>query len=140
MERVSGRAGTGKTRERLVAVTLTVSQNGMRSFQTQINQISDNLANMQTPGFQAQLTEQQALNHQSGSRTIQSSLKITPGPIKRTDRSLDLSLEGNQFFPVETDTGRGFLRSGRFQRDREGKHHPCRIGSSSPWSRGASTD
>lgn len=92
----------------------------MKSFRTQVDQIADNVANLQTPGFQAHLTEQQALSNQSGSTTIQTSLRTTTGPIKSTGRPLDLRLRGDQLFELETANGAEFIRSGRFGRDSDG--------------------
>lgn len=100
-------------------MSLTIAQNGMKSFQSQVNQIADNLANLQTPGFQAHLTEQQALGNQSGSTTIQTSLQTTKGPLKSTGRALDLSQRGQQLFQLETRNGTGYIRSGRFSSDSE---------------------
>ncbi len=85
--------------------------------------ISRNLAYMDTPGYRRsvvsfeQQLSQSAANQAPWQQGIQVPLEqrdFTPGQLEVTDRSLDVAIEGDGFFVVETPRGRAFTRAGVF--------------------------
>jgi flagellar basal-body rod protein FlgF len=92
-----------------------------------------NLANAQTPGFRAEreyfrsfLAEAQDQPSQVG-RAINrfgllggSQLSAAQGPMQRTGNPLDLGIEGQGFFAVQTANGLRFTRDGSFHRSQGG--------------------
>ncbi len=114
---------------------LYISSTGLRSQQEQIDVISNNVANMQTPGFKrgrvnfaevasspmsrdAQLT---AVSHGGGTRVASVSQEFASGAMQPTRGPLDLAIDGNGFFELEDANGnRFYTRSGRFHLDDQG--------------------
>jgi flagellar basal-body rod protein FlgF len=85
----------------------------------QLDHISHNLANVQTPGFKAQhLYALQSLQAQEGDGSAPSSLVLatdfSQGTHQKTGNPLDLSLQGEGFFVVQTPAGEAFTRKGDF--------------------------
>ena len=85
--------------------------------------ISRNLAYMDTPGYRRVIVsfEQQvdaAFEDQptwgQGVQVPLVSRDFTPGQLEVTERSLDVAIEGDGFFVVETPQGRAFTRAGVF--------------------------
>lgn len=79
--------------------------------------ISQNVANMQTPGYLAQhLSRDFAANLSGGTL-----LNLTAGSLKHTGQPWDLAVQGNAFFSVEVG-GQTFLtRNGEFHIDGQGQ-------------------
>lgn len=83
-----------------------------------------NIANAETPGFKRVLAnvnssaatssgeESTAYPEISGIR-----LDLTQGILRLTDRKLDVAIEGDGFFTIETENGLRYTRNGRFQLD-----------------------
>ncbi|MBB3804642.1 flagellar basal-body rod protein FlgG [Xanthomonas arboricola] len=115
---------------------LYISSTGLRGQQQQIDVISNNVANMQTPGFKrgrvnfaeianAPLPGQgigQATNvHGGGIRVSSTSVEFGAGALQPTRNPLDLAIDGDGFFEIENSNGeRFYTRSGRFHVDAEG--------------------
>ena len=88
-----------------------------------------NLANAQTPGYRAErdyfrsvLMGQDALNSQLG-RTVNDfglvggdRLNLAQGALQQTGNPLDLAIEGQGFFAVQTASGLRYTRDGSFHR------------------------
>ena len=93
-----------------------------------------NLANAQTPGYRAEreffrsaLLGPDALNSQLG-RTVNNfgllggdRLNMSQGALQETGNPLDLAIDGEGFFQVQTATGLRYTRDGSFQRSRSGQ-------------------
>jgi flagellar basal-body rod protein FlgF/flagellar basal-body rod protein FlgG len=93
-----------------------------------------NLANAQTPGYRAEreffrsaLLGPDALNSQLG-RTVNNfgllegdRLNMGQGALQETGNPLDLAIEGEGFFQVQTSNGLRYTRDGSFQRSRSGQ-------------------
>lgn len=93
-----------------------------------------NLANAQTPGYRAEreffrsaLLGVDALDSQLG-RTVNNfgllggdRLNLGQGALQQTGNSLDLAIEGQGFFEVQTANGPRFTRDGGFHRARNGQ-------------------
>jgi flagellar basal-body rod protein FlgF/flagellar basal-body rod protein FlgG len=92
-----------------------------------------NLANVQTPGYRAEreyfrsvLLGPDALNSQLG-RTVNNygllggdRLSMSQGSLQQTGNALDLAIEGEGFFQIQTSNGMRYTRDGGFHRARNG--------------------
>ena len=95
-----------------------------RSFQ--LEALSNNLANVDTVGYKSERTFYSVFNKSGGqlplSRYVnegtvlaQSSVDFQQGAFRTTGRSLDLAIEGNAFFMVQTPQGPRASRDGRLR-------------------------
>lgn len=108
---------------------------GLRSEQKQIDVISNNVANMQTPGFKrsrvnfvditslgaeaAGASAQQG--HGNGTRVASVSTLFSDGEMKMTQNPLDIAIAGTGFFELEGPDGASlYTRDGQFRLDTEG--------------------
>ena len=91
-----------------------------------LNQVSNNLANVDTPGFKKEtVTFDEMLYQANRSRQrVGKGLRINTvhaqGVVQKTDAPLDLAISGDGFFRVETPAGERYTRAGNFQRNNEG--------------------
>ncbi len=114
---------------------------GLRSMQTKMDVIGDNIANVNTPGFKAsRVTFADSFSEtlrsaasprgeSGGANAVQIGLGTTlasvdmvmsPGTLQLTGRSTDLAIQGNGFFIVSEGNERFFTRAGNFNRDVQG--------------------
>ena len=93
--------------------------------------VSRNLANVNVPGFRRMFVhhESNAGGDEGGSADSsgdkglgapQVAVDFAPGPTKRTERALDVSLMGDGFFAVEGPSGPLYTRNGSFHVNSEG--------------------
>lgn len=83
-----------------------------------LNLISQNVANMQTPGYRA---EHLRRDFAAGLSQNQVLLDLGDGALKRTGQPLDLALQGNAFFAVDLGNGQTALtRTGQLHLDPHG--------------------
>jgi len=86
----------------------------------QLDHIANNLANSGTSGFKVQqLHVLQTLEEDVGTEGIDPAATVlftdfSQGIIQRTDNPLDLALQGDGFFVVQTPEGQAFSRKGDF--------------------------
>ena len=114
---------------------LYISSTGLRSQQAQIDTISNNVANMQTPGFKksrvnfAEITsaalddarESQAQTKGDGSLVVSTLPVFSEGDVRQTQNPTDLAINGNGFFELENAQGdKVYTRSGEFRIDSDG--------------------
>lgn len=111
---------------------LYISATGLRSQQEQIDVISNNVANMQTPGFKrgrvnfAEIatlatTAGGAAGHGGGTQILSTSTLFAAGELRPTQNPLDLAIEGEGFFELDDGAGgRVYTRAGQFRVDQEG--------------------
>jgi len=91
-----------------------------------LNQVTNNLANVDTPGFKKEtVTFDEMLYQANRSRQrVGKGLRIDTihqqGVVQKTDAPLDLAISGAGFFKVETPAGVRYTRAGNFQRSNEG--------------------
>lgn len=115
---------------------------GMRSFQTKMDVIANNIANVNTTGFKSGRTQFQDMLSQTtataqgpsgnlggvnpqqiglGVRVGAVDTIMTGGPLQPTNRGLDFAIEGDGFFIVEASNGGNmYTRDGSFYVDHEG--------------------
>lgn len=111
---------------------LFISATGLRSQQEQIDVISNNVANMQTPGFKrgrvnfAEIAALSGANgeqaaHGGGTQVLSTSTLFSAGELRLTQNPLDLAIEGEGFFELEdAGGGRVYTRAGQFRVDQDG--------------------
>jgi flagellar basal-body rod protein FlgG len=114
-----------------------IAATGLLSAQEQFDQISNNMANAQTPGFkkddavEGDFAEMLISNLADDSTTPIGRLSLgheitgvrtdmSEGPIAQTGRQLDFALNGQGFFSVQTPQGVEYTRNGSFSRDGQG--------------------
>lgn len=126
-------------------LALDIGASGMLAQQTNVEVISNNIANMSTVGYKRQRTEFQDLIYQNRTRPgstssdagdvipagIQVGLGVKTGSVYRineqgsfqvTDNPLDLMINGRGFFQVERPDGQvGYTRNGQFQVNEDGE-------------------
>jgi flagellar basal-body rod protein FlgF len=108
----------------------------MLAEQTRQDQISNDLANASTPGYKADRSAQESFgamllqNTASGqqigtlglgTRISRVVTDLTPAPLKQTGEPLDLALDGQGFFEVQTTAGNRYTRDGQLVVDGGGK-------------------
>ena len=124
---------------------LKIAATGMSAQQTQVEVISNNLANMSTTGYNARRAEFADLHYQQatragaisasdgtvvptgvqrglGVRTTAVSMEIEQGALAVTGGDLDLAIEGKGYFEVAMPSGiSGYTRDGAFKRNGDGQ-------------------
>ena len=123
--------------------SLWTARTGLDAQQTQLDVISNNLANVSTNGFKrsravfedllyqtlrqpgAQQTQQNQISSGlqigTGVRPIATERLYSQGNLQQTGNSLDLAIQGNGFFQIEQPDGTiAYTRDGSFQLDSEG--------------------
>jgi flagellar basal-body rod protein FlgG len=124
--------------------SLHIAATGMQAQESQLDTISNNLANANTVGFKKVRADFQDLFYQnvrfagtqtsqttmsptglqigSGVRMVGTSRIDTQGAIKQTGNNLDLAVEGQGFFVIaQPDGTQAFTRSGQFKVDAQGR-------------------
>ena len=124
--------------------SLWIAKTGMEAQQTQLDSISNNLANVATNGYKrshaifedliyqnlrqtgANTTEQTqlptGLQIGLGVRPVATSRIFTQGNLQQTTNNLDLAIKGNGFFQIQMPDGTtAYTRDGAFQLDANGQ-------------------
>ncbi|MEO0384097.1 MAG: flagellar basal-body rod protein FlgG [Pseudomonadota bacterium] len=123
---------------------LYIASTGMMAQETNVEVISNNIANMRTAGFKKQRAEFQDLLYQnlrrvgaetseqgtilpsgvqigSGVMTAATPRIMSQGSIQPTDKELDMAISGDGFFQIQLpDGGTAYTRAGTFERDATG--------------------
>jgi flagellar basal-body rod protein FlgF len=108
---------------------LYVAASGMLAMQARQDQLSNDLANAATPGYKQDRTAQKAFgellvrnvagNQQVGTmaagvRLEEQTTDLRAAPLRSTDEPLDMAVDGEGYFGVQTDQGVRYTRNGRF--------------------------
>lgn len=124
--------------------SLWIARTGLDAQQTQLDIISNNLANVSTNGFKrsrgvfedllyqtlrqpgAQSTQQtqisSGLQIGSGVRPVATERIHTQGSLQQTGNALDMAIQGNGFFQIQLPDGTtAYTRDGSFQLDNQGQ-------------------
>ena len=110
---------------------LYTAGSGMAAYQSKLDVLANNLANVDTPGFKADLftlipsgvspLDLSGTTSPTGSvepgRTV---LDPSPGVLKHTGNPLDLAIVGPGMFVVQTPQGMAYTRAGNFSRNADG--------------------
>jgi flagellar basal-body rod protein FlgG len=123
--------------------SLNVAATGMAAQETQLDTISNNLANANTSGYKHQDAQFEDLLYQNtrsaaqnadgtvaptgtqvgtGVRVVATTRSFSQGTLTQTGNPLDIAIEGQGFFAVQkTDGTLGYTRAGSFQLDAQGR-------------------
>lgn len=124
--------------------SLWISKTGMQAQQTQLDVISNNLANTSTNGFKRANAVFEDLMYQNlrqvgansaeqselptglqlglGVRTVATSRSFAQGSLQQSNNNLDLAINGNGFLQVSMPDGTvGYTRDGSLQLDAQGR-------------------
>jgi flagellar basal-body rod protein FlgG len=124
--------------------SLWIAKTGLDAQQTNLDTISNNLANVSTNGYKRQRAVFEDLLYQTlrqpgaqssqqtqipsgltigtGVRTISTERIFTQGSLQRTDNALDMAINGNGFFQIQMPDGSvAYTRDGAFQKDSTGQ-------------------
>ncbi len=123
--------------------SLHIAATGMVAQETQLDTISNNLANANTVGYKRQETEFEDLLYQnvrssgpnaagavaptgtqvgSGSRVVATARFFAQGPLQQTGNPLDIAIEGSGFVAVTKSTGGvAYTRAGQLKLDGQGR-------------------
>lgn len=117
---------------------------GMEAMQTNIDNVANNLANVNTTAFKKSTAEFQDLYYQTlrapgtqvspdtnaptgvqvgvGVKTASVAKDFTPGAVKSTGRQFDFLIDGDGFFSVQRENGeQAYTRDGSFKVDGQGR-------------------
>jgi flagellar basal-body rod protein FlgG len=124
--------------------SLWISKTGMEAQQTQLDVISNNLANVSTNGFKRAHAVFEDLMYQNlrqvgsstseqstlptglqvglGVRTVATARNFSQGNLQQTGNNLDIAVQGAGFFQLTMPDGTiGYTRDGAFQVDNQGR-------------------
>lgn len=97
------------------------SLSGLFSFSQSLNTVSNNVANMNTPGFRGSDSFFDNIGGEDGARIAGEGLRTTAGAMKQTGTPTDLAIDGNGFFVLRDDSGNLFYtRAGQFRFNDQG--------------------
>jgi len=120
---------------------INAAASGMMAQQLNIDVISNNLANVNTPGFKALMPvfkrvsdielqekiKKDGFNQDKNIGTLSSGstldatiIDLKQGAMRKTDNKLDFAINGNGFFAIGTDNGDAYTRNGCFTLNEEG--------------------
>lgn len=97
------------------------------ALRTQLDVVANNIANANTAGFKAEmmLMSEVALPAEKGTelsyvQDFATARDFSPGALRATGNDLDLAIQGDGFFAVQTPDGVRYTRVGRFQLNGDG--------------------
>src|SRR6478736_110832 len=97
------------------------SLSGLFSFSRSLNTVSNNVANMNTPGFRGSDAFFSNINGGRGSRIAGEGLRTKAGDIRQTGNSTDLAVDGDGYFILrDTDGNFFYTRAGQFRFNDQG--------------------
>lgn len=105
-----------------------VAMSGAKNSETRQATIANNLANVTTPGFRAELASARAVaalgGPGAGTRAFvvqqTAAADLSPGIFQQTGRDLDVAVRGNGWLAVQTSSGEAYTRNGGFAIDSSG--------------------
>jgi len=91
------------------------------SFSKSLNTVSNNVANMNTPGFRGSDTFLENINGGLGSRVAGEGLRTQAGDLRQTGTPTDLAINGNGYFILRDTNGNlYYTRAGQFRFNDDG--------------------
>jgi len=97
---------------------------GLNALMNEYDAVSHNIANSNTAGFKKRLSSfstevqnfaDENFNPLAGSIDWETKIDFSQGPLKRTDRPLDVAMEGKGLLSLESPDGRLYTRNGSLQ-------------------------
>jgi flagellar hook protein FlgE len=97
------------------------SLSGLFSFSRSLDTVSNNVANMNTPGFRGSDSFFENVNGEHGTRITGQGLRTTAGDLRQTGNSTDVAMDGAGFFVLRDPNGSlHYTRAGQFLFDDQG--------------------
>ncbi|KUI97013.1 hypothetical protein VRK_38680 [Vibrio sp. MEBiC08052] len=87
---------------------------GLLSFSKGLNQISNNVSNMNTPGFKAKDVFYSSVSSDSGTYISGDTIRSKPGDIRRTGNATNVAIDGNGYFILRGEGKTYYTRAGQF--------------------------
>ncbi|MBI1890111.1 MAG: flagellar hook basal-body protein [Burkholderiales bacterium] len=114
---------------------ISIAAVGMENDLQRLNSISQNLANVSTPGYKRQISVARAFESLMGTEGVQAAgtrglnssadagvaIDHAVGTLRRTGNPLQLAVEGEGFFEVATERGSAYLRQATLRVDPSGR-------------------
>lgn len=98
------------------------SLSGLFSFSKSLDTVSNNVANMNTPGFRGSDSFFENVNGGRGTRIGGEGVRANAGDIRQTGTSTDLAIDGSGYFILRDEQGRFYYtRAGQFRFDEGGR-------------------
>ena len=115
--------------------SIAIAESGLQGYEKALQTISDNTANMNTPGFKGSTTQfsDMAFGEQAdggspfgqagdGLRSLGTSIDFSKGQMQATSNPLDLAVNGDGFFTTRDEQGNvHYTKDGAFKFDGEGQ-------------------
>ncbi|MEM6846606.1 MAG: flagellar basal-body rod protein FlgF [Pseudomonadota bacterium] len=92
---------------------------GALAMESRLNTVANNVANMSTPGFKAEVVNFEAVLSSHAKQTTLFAqegvphISMQPGAVQRTGNALDVAIQGDGFLQVQTGDGPKLSRDGR---------------------------
>lgn len=97
------------------------SLSGLFSFSKSLSTVSDNISNMNTPGFRGSDSFFSNVNGNRGARIAGDGLRVKEGDIRQTGNSTDVAIDGDGYFVLKDKEGNlYYTRAGQFRFDDNG--------------------
>ncbi|MCC4590142.1 flagellar hook-basal body complex protein [Xanthomonas campestris pv. cannae] len=97
------------------------SLSGLFSFSKSLDTVSNNVANMNTPGFRGSDAFLENLSGEHGTRIAGQGLRTTAGDLRQTGNATDVAVEGAGYFVLRDSAGAlHYTRAGQFAFDDRG--------------------
>ena len=107
-----------------------IALSGLHTRQEQLDRLASDIANASTAGYKMTRTSNTEANRPQFDAVFQSAIDVTTGgrrldtasgSINTTGRDMDVAIEGQGFFVVETPNGTRYTRNGHFARSAAGQ-------------------
>lgn len=86
----------------------------------QLDYSTNNIANVNTPGFKAMKLFYNTVNPATATSTPQVVVDYTPGTIYKTENVLDMAISGEGFFAIQSGSEIAYTKQGNFTLDKDG--------------------
>jgi flagellar hook protein FlgE len=97
------------------------SLSGLFSFSRSLDTVSNNVSNMNTPGFRGSDTFFENVNGGRGTSIGGEGLRTGAGDIRQTGNATDMAIDGNGFFVLRDTSGNlHYTRAGQFRFNDQG--------------------
>jgi flagellar basal body rod protein FlgG len=102
---------------------MEIAAAAMQNDTQRLAHISQNLANVQTPGYKRTVSVQRVFSAEmdAAAATIEVAHDASAGTLRATDNALDLALDGEGFFAVQTEHGIALTRQAALRLDANGR-------------------
>lgn len=96
---------------------LSAAASALQTLERRQQVLANNLANVSTRGFKGEAVFSRLMDNQLAK--TDTALDLTSGTLTETHNTLDLALEGDGFFVIQTRSGERLMRNGNFHLDAE---------------------